>query len=156
MPLVPTPAPLEASRRVTSGIPLGRPLFLPVHTVNCVYTLKAPAGQRPIYGESNCPRAEQAVHEEFGPDLVYGRFQEAWNARYGARFDRIFYSRMPLVPTPARLKLLDACDPMTCLSALTVATVNSVESLKVRRHLECKGGSRTWYPFVYPWWCKRD
>jgi hypothetical protein len=31
---------LEASRRVTIGIPLGSPLFLPVHTVNCVQTLK--------------------------------------------------------------------------------------------------------------------
>jgi hypothetical protein len=32
---------LEASRRVTNGIPLGCSLFLPVHTVNCVQTLKA-------------------------------------------------------------------------------------------------------------------
>jgi hypothetical protein len=32
---------LEASRRVTNGIPLGCPLFLLVHTVNCVATLKA-------------------------------------------------------------------------------------------------------------------
>jgi hypothetical protein len=32
---------LEASRRVTNGIPLGCPRFLPVHTVNCVQTLKA-------------------------------------------------------------------------------------------------------------------
>jgi hypothetical protein len=31
---------LEASRRVTNGIPLGSSLFLPVHTVNCVQTLK--------------------------------------------------------------------------------------------------------------------
>ena len=31
---------LEASRRVTNVIPLGRPLFLPVHTVNCFQTLK--------------------------------------------------------------------------------------------------------------------
>jgi hypothetical protein len=34
-------APLEASRRVTNAIPLGCPLFLPVHTVNWVQTLKA-------------------------------------------------------------------------------------------------------------------
>jgi hypothetical protein len=34
-------APLEASRRETNDIPLGCPLFLPVHTVNCVQTLKA-------------------------------------------------------------------------------------------------------------------
>jgi hypothetical protein len=32
---------LEASSRVTNGIPLGCPRFLPVHTVNCVQTLKA-------------------------------------------------------------------------------------------------------------------
>jgi hypothetical protein len=31
---------LEASRRVTNGIPLGYSLFIPVHTVNCVQTLK--------------------------------------------------------------------------------------------------------------------
>jgi hypothetical protein len=31
---------LEASRRVTNGIPLGCPRFLPLHTVNCVQTLK--------------------------------------------------------------------------------------------------------------------
>jgi hypothetical protein len=31
---------LEASMRVTNGISLGCPLFLPVHTVNCVQTLK--------------------------------------------------------------------------------------------------------------------
>ena len=35
----------------------------------------------PPDGESNCPRSESAVHAEFGPGLVYGRFQEAWNAR---------------------------------------------------------------------------
>ena len=35
----------------------------------------------PADGESNCPRSEAAVHAEFGPGLVYGRFQEAWNAR---------------------------------------------------------------------------
>ena len=33
-------APLEASRRVTNAIPLGSPLLLPVHTVNCIQTLK--------------------------------------------------------------------------------------------------------------------
>jgi hypothetical protein len=33
---------LEASWRVTNGIPLGCSLFLPVHTINCVQTLKAP------------------------------------------------------------------------------------------------------------------
>jgi hypothetical protein len=45
MPLDPTPArsSLEVSRRVTNGIPLGCPLFLPVHTVNCIQTLKVPS-----------------------------------------------------------------------------------------------------------------
>jgi hypothetical protein len=32
----------QAKMRVTNGIPLGCPLFLPVDTVNCVQTLKAP------------------------------------------------------------------------------------------------------------------
>jgi hypothetical protein len=32
---------LETNTRVTNGIPLGCSLFLPVHTVNCVQTLKA-------------------------------------------------------------------------------------------------------------------
>jgi hypothetical protein len=31
---------LEANTRVTNGIPLGCPLFLPARTVNCVQTLK--------------------------------------------------------------------------------------------------------------------
>jgi hypothetical protein len=31
---------LEASMRVTNSIPLGCSLFLPVHTINCVQTLK--------------------------------------------------------------------------------------------------------------------
>jgi hypothetical protein len=47
-------APLQASLRVTNAIPLGCPLFLPVHTANSVQTLKvqcagaaaAPSGQQ--------------------------------------------------------------------------------------------------------------
>ena len=39
---------LEASRRVTNGIPLGCPRFLPVHTVNCVQTLKAKTGSSAV------------------------------------------------------------------------------------------------------------
>jgi hypothetical protein len=35
---------LQASRRVTNGIPLESPLFLPVHTVNRVQTLKVNEG----------------------------------------------------------------------------------------------------------------
>jgi hypothetical protein len=41
MPLVPTPATLEASTRVTNGIPLGCSLLSSVDTVNCMQTLKA-------------------------------------------------------------------------------------------------------------------
>jgi hypothetical protein len=37
---------LEAYMRVSNGIPLGCPLFLPVHTVNCVQTLKVPPTDR--------------------------------------------------------------------------------------------------------------
>jgi hypothetical protein len=41
--LVPTPLRrfIQASRRVTNGIPLGCSLFLPIHTLICVQTLKA-------------------------------------------------------------------------------------------------------------------
>jgi hypothetical protein len=42
---------LEASRRVTNGIPLGSPLFLPVHTVICVQTLKVAAMRTISAGE---------------------------------------------------------------------------------------------------------
>jgi hypothetical protein len=44
-------APLEASRRVTNGIPLGCPLFLPVHTVNCVKTLKVLRAETELLAE---------------------------------------------------------------------------------------------------------
>jgi hypothetical protein len=40
---------LEASSRVTNGIPLGSSLFLPVHTVNCVQTLKVSMSWRMIW-----------------------------------------------------------------------------------------------------------
>jgi hypothetical protein len=54
------------------------PIFNSNNDWNCS---SAPPGSKPRYGESNCPRSEAAVHAEFGPGLVYGRFQEAWNAR---------------------------------------------------------------------------
>jgi hypothetical protein len=38
-------APLEASRRVTNGIPPGCSLFALVHTVNCIQTLKGHGGR---------------------------------------------------------------------------------------------------------------
>jgi hypothetical protein len=43
-------APVEAIRRVTNGIPLGCSLFLPVHTVNCVQTLKAHLARGAAHG----------------------------------------------------------------------------------------------------------
>jgi hypothetical protein len=55
LPLVPTPLHLlEASRRVTHGTPLACPLLFPVHTVNCVKTLKAPifSRARPLWTAS--------------------------------------------------------------------------------------------------------
>jgi hypothetical protein len=45
---------LEASRRVTNGIPLGSSLFLPVDTGNCVQTLK------------ECDSSEPTVHLQPG------------------------------------------------------------------------------------------
>jgi hypothetical protein len=38
---------IGANMRVTNVIPLGRPLFLPVYTVNCVRTLKVDAAVEP-------------------------------------------------------------------------------------------------------------
>jgi hypothetical protein len=42
-------APVGASRRVTDGIPLGSSLLLPVHTVNCIQTLKVVAQKLVVY-----------------------------------------------------------------------------------------------------------
>jgi hypothetical protein len=48
--------------------------------------------------------------------------------------DRILHSRMPLDPTHVRLKLLHACDQWhsSGVHALTGATINHVETLKVQ------------------------
>jgi len=66
MPLVPTPARFKFKRagvlRVANDIPLGCPLFLPVHTVNCVQTLK---GQK---GAAN----EGCLINEAGTECVMG------------------------------------------------------------------------------------
>jgi hypothetical protein len=56
---------------------------------------------------------------------------------YGARgFDRNSRSRMPLVPTPSRLKRCHSCDPndipLGLSLLLPVGTVNYVQPLKVR------------------------
>jgi hypothetical protein len=56
---------LEASRRVTNDIPLGCPLFLPVHTVNCVQTLKVFQSvyvQRLTFGEGDRERQSLPVN----------------------------------------------------------------------------------------------
>jgi hypothetical protein len=53
-----------------------------------------------------------------------------------AFFDRKLHSRMPLVPTSARLKLLHACDQWNSsrvVAPLPVGTVNCVTALKVGR-----------------------
>ena len=77
---------LEASRRVTNDIPLGSPLFLPVHTVNCVQTLKEPTSV-------------------FQGPFEYIKFPSA----RCAFSDRNLHPRMPLDPAHVRLKLLHAC-----------------------------------------------
>jgi CO/xanthine dehydrogenase Mo-binding subunit len=58
---------------VTNGIPLGCPLFLPVHTVNCVQTLKAdPSGSTEVLIGFAARRAShetsfvQRAADEFG------------------------------------------------------------------------------------------
>jgi hypothetical protein len=100
-------APLEASRRVTNAIPLGCPLFLPVHTVNCVQTLKA--GRH--WSRSG-----------------WGRCREAWCAF----FDRISRWRLPLSFTPVlRLKRCHVCDQWYSSRVFTAGTVNCVQTLKV-------------------------
>jgi hypothetical protein len=66
---------LEANMRLTNGIPLGSPFLLPVGTVNCVQTLKV------------C--------------LIRLKTNRIGTVRV---FDRNLHLRMPLVPTPARLK----------------------------------------------------
>jgi hypothetical protein len=51
-------APLESScMHATNDIPLGCSLLLPVHTVNCVQTLKAPAGCKVWKASTHCNRA---------------------------------------------------------------------------------------------------
>jgi hypothetical protein len=64
MPLVPTPAPLEASRRVTNGIPLGCPLFLPVHTVNCIQTRRAAAARSQVLPWWSCHNVDKCGNSE--------------------------------------------------------------------------------------------
>jgi hypothetical protein len=71
--------------RVTNSKPLGCPLSLPVVTKNHASTPKAHSTQ------------------------CAGKGHPSEIARC-AFFGRNLHSRMPLVPTPARLKLLQACD----------------------------------------------
>jgi hypothetical protein len=53
---------------VTNGIPLGCPRFLPVHTVNCVQTLKAEYWlTRNPFG---IPSERETVCEEFGRQVL--------------------------------------------------------------------------------------
>jgi hypothetical protein len=61
----------EANRRVTNGIPLGCPLFLPVHTVKCVQTLKASAD------DAN-PDFEMDIFDEFGIADGFGTVDKCW------------------------------------------------------------------------------
>jgi hypothetical protein len=49
---------VEASRRVTNGIPLRCPFFLLVHTVNCVQTRKAVARKGKLAGTVSVSRLE--------------------------------------------------------------------------------------------------
>jgi hypothetical protein len=57
---------LEASRRVTNGIPLGCPRFLPVYTVNCVQTLKASSRPEPTSTCDYLGKAETICSEPCG------------------------------------------------------------------------------------------
>jgi hypothetical protein len=107
---------LEASRRVTNGIPLESPLFLPVHTVICVQPLKAACTDDGSSSPDGSPSTSfQLVRCAFftmdSAVLGLGSLGcDCWTVRV---FRREFCSRgVPLVPTPLflRLKLLHACD----------------------------------------------
>ena len=77
LPLVPTPARLM--RHVTNGIPLGCPLFLPVHIVTSVQTLMVDSyrllGQRPDGGVSGvrCAFSVRHLHSRMPLDPMHVR-----------------------------------------------------------------------------------
>jgi hypothetical protein len=77
MPLVPTPARLkraiEASRRVTNAILLGRLLFVPVHTVTCVPTLKV--GTLGTLTRKDLIIINQ-IQKDQGDEINLGRFKD--------------------------------------------------------------------------------
>jgi hypothetical protein len=105
---------LEASMRATNGTPLGCTVFLLVHTVNCVYTLKVCA---------RCRLVSHPASIRGGRCGASGRPTATnWLLRTvpGIRLERL-HSLMLLVPTHAKassksFKLSHACDPLSCLS----------------------------------------
>jgi hypothetical protein len=99
---------LEAGgRRVTNYIPFGCPLFLPVHTVNCVQTLKVLGGQ----AFDKCTACSPTVLAELQADPAElmvkccnnPTFLEDLTVRCSG-LKRTLHSRMLLDPIPAGLK----------------------------------------------------
>jgi hypothetical protein len=120
--------------RVANGVPIGCSLFLPVGTVNCAQTRKdmLEVGRLHNFSESRTHFGAWAV---MSSPLIL-----SFDLRVDVRCafsDRNLHSRMPLDPTPARLKLEHACDH--CHSSwgvhylLPVDTVNSVQTRKAGR-----------------------
>jgi hypothetical protein len=105
---------LEASMRLTNGMPLGCPFLLPVGTVNCVQALKATSkGARPRRSSVGCAANTEgmgcAAQKVAPPTLEVVWLNSVVNTTAirsvrCAFFGRNLHSRMPLVPTPARLK----------------------------------------------------
>jgi hypothetical protein len=83
MALVPTPAPLEASRRVTNGTPLGCPFFLPGHTLNCVQTLKV---AEPSIKQMEIVRSASDRSSDDDYDADNGLGSDAWNEAASSRW----------------------------------------------------------------------
>jgi hypothetical protein len=138
MSLVPKPArfkrAVEASRRVTNGILLGCPLFLPVHTVNCVQTLKAINHGAMFDVDLVSKLANLTGNEMRAASQI--RYRTSGGQAFAARCafsDRILHSRLPLDPTHVRLKLFHACDQWHSsrqCTALTVVAINYAQTLK--------------------------
>jgi hypothetical protein len=138
--------------RVTNSILLGCQLPLTVSTINYVETLKAVAKCDELeqlmlaFGNHAAYRAVVAAASPPGvpyfgvclKDLTFLHDGNPDHTRFGlvrcSFFGRNLLSRMPLVPTPARLKLLHACAngiPLGSPLFLLVHTVNCVQTLKV-------------------------
>jgi hypothetical protein len=120
--------------RVTNGIPLGRPLLLPVGTVNSVQTLKALAFQKAAKDEEDAYRKARHANKV----ATTAELQSAVLVSYGARF-RLKHTLEDTIEvhTFAPLEALACVWPMAVISGvhclLPIGTVNCVQTLKAQR-----------------------